>query len=54
MECILEASLMERKPHPITKHKRFVLYGTYPNSAFGGTSFIRGTLYEIVPYGNGG
>jgi hypothetical protein len=24
----------------ITQHKRFVPYGTHPNSAFGGTSFM--------------
>jgi len=28
------------------KHKRFVPYGTHPKSAFGGTSFMLGTLDE--------
>ncbi len=30
----------------LTQHKRFVPYGTYPNSAFSGTSFMLETLYE--------
>ena len=28
----------------ITQHKRFVPYGTHPNPAFGGTSFMLETL----------
>jgi len=32
----------------ITQHKRFVPYGTHPNSAFGGTSFMLKPLSEIV------
>jgi hypothetical protein len=28
----------------LTQHKRFVPYGTHPNSAFGGTSFMLRTL----------
>jgi len=31
----------------ITQHKRFVPYGTHPNSAFGGTSFMLETLGKI-------
>jgi hypothetical protein len=31
----------------ITQHKRFVSFGTYPNSAFGGTSFMLKPLNEI-------
>ncbi len=31
----------------ITQHKRFVPYDTHPNSAFGGISFMLGTLYVI-------
>ena len=31
----------------ITQHKRFVPYGTHPNSAFSGTSFMLETLAEI-------
>jgi hypothetical protein len=31
-------------PHRLTQHGRFVI--AHPNSAFGGTSFIRKTLYE--------
>jgi len=31
----------------ITQHKRFVPYGTYPNSAFGGTSFMLSPLAAI-------
>ena len=31
----------------ITQHKRFVPYGTHPNSAYGGTSFMLGPLYAI-------
>lgn len=31
----------------LTQHKRFVPYGTYPNSAFGRTSFMLETLYAI-------
>jgi hypothetical protein len=30
----------------ITQHKRFVPYGTHPNPAFGGTSFMLETLCE--------
>ncbi len=40
----------------ITQHKRFVPYGTHPNSAFGGTSFMLETLEKnllfISPSGN--
>ena len=32
---------------PITQHKRFVPFGTHQNSAFGGTSFMLGTLCAI-------
>jgi hypothetical protein len=32
----------------ITQHKRFVPFGTHPNSAIGGTSFMLGTLSEIA------
>jgi len=31
----------------ITQHKRFISFGTYPNSAFGGTSFMLEPLYEM-------
>ena len=31
----------------ITKHKRFVPYGTHPNFCFVKTYFMRGTLYDI-------
>lgn len=31
----------------ITQHKRFVSFGTYLNSAFGGTSFMLEPLNEI-------
>ncbi len=34
-------------PHRLTQHKRFVPYGTYPNSAFGGTSFMLEPLSKI-------
>lgn len=36
-------------PHRLTQHKRFVPYTTHPNSAFGRTSFMLGTLYDIPP-----
>jgi len=32
----------------ITQHKRFVPYGTHPNSAFGGTSFMLETLAVML------
>jgi hypothetical protein len=32
----------------ITQHKRFVLYSTHPNFAFGGTSFMLEPLYVIL------
>jgi len=32
----------------ITQHKRFVPYGTHPNPAFGGTSFMLETLAVMV------
>jgi len=32
----------------IIQHKRFVPGGTHPNSAFGGTSFMLETLYEML------
>jgi hypothetical protein len=32
----------------IIQHKRFVLYGAHPNSAFGGTSFMLGTLCAML------
>jgi len=32
----------------ITQHKRFVLYGTHPNSASGGTSFMLKPLGDIL------
>jgi hypothetical protein len=32
----------------ITQHKRFVSFDTYPNSPFGGTSFMLGPLSEIL------
>lgn len=31
----------------ITQHKRFVSFGTYPNSAFGGISFMLEPLVAI-------
>ena len=36
----------------LTQHKRFVPYGTHPNSAFGGISFMLRTLDEIGVYGH--
>jgi len=39
-----------RKFH-LTQHKRFVPYGTHPNSAFGRTSFMLGTLYPLKTEG---
>ena len=35
-------------PLHITQHKRFVPYGTHPNSDFVGISFMLGTLGEIT------
>jgi len=35
----------------ITQHKRFVPYGTHPNFCFAKTSFILGTLGDIVEMG---
>ena len=32
----------------ITQHKRFVPYGTHPNFCFTKTSFMLGTLSEIL------
>ncbi len=32
----------------ITQHKRFVVYGVYPNSAFGGALDSRKTLSDIL------
>jgi hypothetical protein len=32
----------------LTQHKRFVPYGTHPNSAFGETSFMLSPLGEIA------
>ena len=39
--------MSERGQQHITQHRRFVPYGTHPNSAFGETSFTLGTLYEM-------
>jgi hypothetical protein len=33
---------------PITQYKRFVRYGTHPNFCYAKTSFMLGTLYEMV------
>jgi len=33
----------------LTQHKRFVPYGTHPNFCFAKTSFMLGTLGEILP-----
>ncbi len=36
-----KCSTLRRKAQlPITQHKRFVPYGTHPNFAFSGTSFM--------------
>lgn len=35
----------------ITKHKRFVSFGTYPNFCFPKTSFILKPLYKIAALG---
>jgi hypothetical protein len=42
-----------KKQRQITQHKRFVLYGTHPNSASGGTSFMLKTLSAIRSRNNG-
>jgi len=33
----------------IIQQKRIVSFGTYPNSAFGGISFMLEPLYAIIP-----
>jgi len=33
----------------IIQQKRIVSFDTYPNSAFGGTSFMLEPLYAIIP-----
>jgi len=51
MKCVIyrkiKISIAKQNSH-LTQHKRFVSYGTHPNSAFGGTSFMLGTLGEMV------
>jgi len=41
-----------RAKRRITQHKRFVPYGTHPNSVFGGTSFMLRTLGDIALEGD--
>jgi len=44
--------MTEMAKRRITQHKRFVPYGTHPNSAFGGTSFTLGTLGKMASMKN--